>query len=389
MPEAVAIIGVGESEYSWESGRSELELAVTAVRAALADAGVDAAAVDGMMRYSIDTAQQSEIAPLLGIETLKLSLDATHGAASAVSMLAASASAIRAGDAQLVVCFRSFNGRSRFRLGRMPLPPQTADGHVLAEGPLPFGGEFSGPYGSLAPGCMFGLWTRAYMDRYRISEARMADALASIVIRQRRYAARNPRALLRDKPIDRDGYLESRVIAEPLRKPDLCLETDGACAVVLAGEAFIDRTAARPVYLLGTAQCLLADYFNFFLDCRELPPRLDRTLLPRLLEAHGLSHADVDVLGIYDAASPQIIFDLEGLGFCDYGEGLGIIDQARPAINTSGGLLAEVYLQGMNQLIEIVRQLRGDSSNQIADARIGALSVAGVQGVALLGARDG
>jgi acetyl-CoA acetyltransferase len=386
VADAVAIVGVGESDYSWESGETELGLALAAIRAALADAGLEPREVDGLLRFSIDTAQQHELAPVLDIPKLRLSMDAAHGAASAVSMLAAASAAIRAGDARVVVCYRAFNGRSRLRLGHFPMPAVTPEGHILAEGPLPIGGEFAGPYGSLAPGCMFALWTRAYMDRHGISDERMSHALGTLCVRQRGYAARNPRALLRDKPLDRDAYLASKMIADPLRKPDFCLETDGACAVVVAGAGVIRRIKKRrPVYLAATHQDLTPDYFNLFTGFDELPPRLDPKL-PEILGRLGLDHDDVDVLGNYDACSANTVFDVETLGFCAPGEGIDYVEAPGAAINTSGGLLSEVYLQGMNQLAEVVRQMRGDSPNQVAGAGIGVLSVAGCQGVAVLAA---
>jgi acetyl-CoA acetyltransferase len=384
FPEQAAIVGIGESDYSWDSGRTETQLAVAAARSALADAGLNAAELDGIMRFSLDTVTPAELARRLGVRELRLALDSPNGPVSAVSMMAAAAAALRAGQARAVLCFRSFNGRSAFRPGHLPLPETTPEGHVLVEGDRPFGGEFTGPYGIVSPACVFPLWVRAYMHRHAVSAERITRALGRIVVKQRAYAGNNPRALLRDKPLDGAGYLASPIIAEPLRKVDFCLESDGACAFIVAGPELQSRIKQKPVYYLGSVQSLLLDYDNFFLDRTELPPRQDINMFRHLLDAHAVTHGDIDVLGIYDASSANILFDLESLGFCNDGEAVEFVHGDRPAINTSGGMLAEVYLQGMNQLLEVVRQLRGDSANQIPDAKLGAVAAAAAQGAALL-----
>lgn len=384
MTEQAAIVGVGESEYSWESGKSERDLALIAIRAALADAGLQASDVDGLMKFSFDNVPQNDVAAALGIRNLRYTEDSASGAAAAGAILGSAAAAIRYGLAEVIVCYRAFNGRSMLRLGHLPIAEKRADGHVPAAGSLPFGGEFTGPYGMSAPSCAFGLWAHAYMDRHNISIDRMSGALGRIVTQQRAYAARNPRALLRDKPLDMDGYFKSPILATPLRKVDLCLESDGACAFVIAAPRILKRLQTRPVYILAAAQNLSPSYDQFFFDFDLLPPRIGAGQMPDMLARHGLSHADVDTLGIYDASSASVLYDVENLGFCPYGQGIDFLAHKPPAINTSGGMLAEVYLQGMNLVIEAARQLRNVSANQVKNARVAALSLGGCQAMALL-----
>lgn len=383
--DGATIIGVGESAYSWDSGVSETELALVAIRAALADAGLAAADLEGLARFSLDSAKPAELARRLGVHHLRVSLDSSSGAASATSLLAAAAAAVESGQARAIACFRAFNGRSGLRLGHLPLPPTTPEGHVLAAGDLPFGGEFTGPYGVVSPACVFPLWVRAYMERHAVAERRMQGALCEIVLRQRACAAANPRALLRSRPLDAGSYGASPIVAEPMRKVDFCLETDGACAFIVAAPELCVGRKSRVVRVLGTAHDLSLEYDNFFLDSPHLPTRPnDRGLLTRMLARCGAGHADIDVLGLYDACSANVLFDLESFGFCAEGEAVDFVHAGRPAINTSGGMLAEVYLQGMNQLIEVVRQLRGDSTRQVSGASLGAVGTAGAQGIALL-----
>jgi acetyl-CoA acetyltransferase len=379
----VAIIGVGESEYSWDSGLSETELALTAIKSAISDSGLAPSEIDGMMKFSFEGTKQYELAGILGINSLRVCLDSASGAASTVGLVAAAAAAIEAGQADAIICYRAFNGRSMLRLGHLPVQPRNANGHIMAAGNSPFGGEFTGPYGMAAPACAFGLWLSAYMDRYHISNDEMTKALGEIVVRQRAYAGRNPRALLHKKPLDFAGYLASPILAAPLRKADLCLESDGACAFIVAGPKGIKQSKNRPAYIVDTAQTLSPNYDHFFLDLGELPPRIGTHMFPDMLKKHGLTHQDIDVLAIYDASSSGVLIDLENMGFCGIGEAVERVFELRPAVNTSGGLLAEAYLQGMNQVVELVRQMRGQSCNQVNKARLGAISAGGGQGVAL------
>ncbi len=384
MSASAAIMGIGESDYSWASGKTEIEMALNAVRSAIADAGLDPGKIDGLGKFSFDGVPQNSVASALGINRLAFCQDSAGGAASSVNLLAAASAAIQAGQAEAIVCYRSFNGRSMLRLGHLPIPERGEDGNVLAAGASPFGGEFAGPYGMAAPACAFALWADAYMTRHGISEEKMVRALGTVTVRQREYASRNPLALLRDKPLDMESYFSSPFLAAPLRKVDLCLESDGACAIVITGDKYIKCSTNRPAYILDTRQALSPNYDHFFFDLETLPPRIGTDLMPGILSRHGLSHQDVDILGIYDAASSSVLYDLENLGFCNPGEAVDYIAHPEVAVNTSGGMLAEVYLQGMNLIIEVVRQLRGTSANQAQNAKFGGLSVGGTQAVGLL-----
>jgi acetyl-CoA acetyltransferase len=246
------------------------------------------------------------------------------------------------------------------------------------------GGRYSAPYGLVAPSTVFALWCRAYIERFGCNDGDFTDTLERIVVERRRYASRNPHALLRDKPLSSENYRASSLVAEPLRKADLCLESDGACAFVMVTADRARDQRKPPAFLWDTAIEVPADYFDMFLSRTELPPRAAVALLPPVLERHGLSHCDLNVLGMYDAASCNTVFDLEQLGFCPPGSAIGYLGNGHPPINTSGGMLAEIYLQGANQLIELIRQLRGESANQVPGAQLALLSGTSGMSIALL-----
>jgi acetyl-CoA acetyltransferase len=381
---AVAVVGVGDSRYSWESGQSEHEMAATAIRNALVDAGIEPTEVDGVVRFNIESTTPAALVERFGFQPLRLTGDATSGGSSAVTMLALARGAIISGQAEVVVGFRSFNGRSGRRLGQNLASQYDDAGHQLASGMIPLGGEFSGPYGVISPGCLFSLWLDAYRQKFGLKSSVIEDAMAAVVLRQRACACNNSNALLRDRPLDRAGYDESRRLFGLLRAADLCLESDGACAFVVAGAGAIARAFGRPVYVLATDQATGADYDQLFTESDDLPPRPARPLLEPMLDRFGLSHDEIAVAGTYDAASVHVLFDMESLGYCKPGEACDWLAQTKLAINPSGGMLAEVYLQGTNALVEIVRQLKGQATSQVAGAQFGTVSGAAAQSVALL-----
>ena len=385
MRTRTAIVGIGQTEFSWSSGRSEAALAVEAIRGALDDAGLTVADVDGIVRFSEESTSSSELVSLMGMRPLSFSADEGTGGAFGPALLGLADLAINNGRARVVVAFRSFNGRSMRRMGRPSSAAMTAgDTIIKAGGTSPIGGEFSGPYGLLAPAQVFALWTRAYMERFGISEAQMRQALEAVVVSQRQYACKNPAAILREKAMTATEYAASPLIADPLRRADICLECDGACAIVLAATEMSADCRQPPVYLLGTTQAIIPGYHQLFLMEETLPPRAPQAVLGSQLRRLSLSIDDIDVLGLYDAASCCVIFDVESIGICEPGQGVAWVLAPTIPYNTSGGLLSETYLQGMNHTIEVVRQLRGTSANQVKDARLGLVASSAVISTALL-----
>jgi acetyl-CoA acetyltransferase len=222
------------------------------------------------------------------------------------------------------------------------------------------------------------MWTRRYMHEYGISEEAMSDYLAEVCIRQRRYASTNPNAVMRDVPLDRDGYLNSRMIAEPLRLFDICLETDGACAMVLVSAERARDLPNKPVYIMSADQSLAPWYgnnFNFYRD--DFGRLAPRTSSERLFGRAGVKPSDIDMAAVYEASSYQVLATLETTGFCEWGEGGEFYKSGSLPINPHGGHLSEAYIHGQNHFNEAVRQLRGTAANQVDGAEIALVTNAG------------
>jgi acetyl-CoA acetyltransferase len=193
------------------------------------------------------------------------------------------------------------------------------------------------------------------------------------VVQMRSYAAKNPDSHFYEHPITLDDHQASRWVAEPcIRLFDCCQETDGSIALVITST---DRAAntASPVTVAAASGSGL---FEEEIATNHYRPELavmdgSAALATQLFDSTGISRDDIDVAMIYDAFSPILLMQLEGLGFCGFGEAKDFIrdgnlgpDGSLPC-NTNGGLIGEAYIHGLNLTTEAVRQLRGQSTNQI------------------------
>ena len=366
------VVGVGESEYVRGTDRTEWELAVEAVALALADAGLSASDVDGLVRYSYDEVDEAMLVRSLGLR-LGYYSQTGYGGLGAPAVLAHACAAVAGGLARVVVCYRALNGWSATRYGRAERTLGSSGGSadLVATGDRAPSGAFAGPYGLLSPGQVMALWAREYQWRAGLSAEQLAAALGRIAVDQRRYATGNPRAIMRDRPLDQDGYLAGRMVATPLRVYDLALESDGAAAVVVAAPS-VAATLARPaVRVLAVIQGLFpyAESISVYGELRNGPQysRIGR----KLLQSAGLRPADITAAMIYDATTISVLLGLEAYGFHEpftawrqvAEHGIGA-DSPLP-VNTSGGHLSEAYVHGMNLLVEAIRQCRGEAAVQL------------------------
>src|SRR5581483_7789615 len=290
LRDTTAIAGIGYTELSKDSGRSTRTLVCQAIRSAIADAGLTVADIDGIATHQVnDCAPLGDVVAELGLRNLTWFAEELGGGGKAPAVVAQAALAVAAGAARCVVVFRAPNGRTGLRMGGSGVdrPIRSADL------------EFQRPYGMIAPAQNYALGARMHMNRYGTT----AEQLGAVAVTQRAHAVHNPRALMRT-PIDLDDYLGSRWITEPLRLLDCCLETDGACALVVTSA---DRAAdlRRPVVTLtGWAWGIgMNDFSNSDADLTTTPARL---VARQLFERTGLGPTDIDVAELYDAFSISV-----------------------------------------------------------------------------------
>ena len=371
QPGACAIAGIGTTDFTRKSGRSDLTLATQAVLAALEDAGLEASAIDGIVRCDMDLVRHNDLAEALGIRELTYWGECGPGGVAPCAMVGQAVGAIMSGQASTVVVFRALNGRSGRRYGAA----STAAGQQLAGGNGSYD-EFYLPHGLLTAGQMFALMARRHMIEYSSTQ----EQLGSIAITCRERALTNPAAQMYGRPLTMTDYLSARMISEPLRLFDYCLETDGAAAVVVTSADRARDCKNGAVLIHAVAQASLPGTqpgIMFPVLMRDSITALSSRAVADLLWSRSrFSPADVDVAQLYDCFTITLLLQLEDYGFAKRGEGGafaadgGIGMSGQLPCNTSGGHLSEAYIHGMNHVVEGVRQIRGTSTAQVPGAEV-------------------
>lgn len=371
QPGSCAVAGIGTTDFSRDSGRSDLTLATQAVLAALDDAGLDPSQVDGIVRCDLDLVRHNDLAEALGIRQLSYWGECGPGGVAPCAMIGQAVGAILSGQAATVVVFRALNGRSGRRYGAAP----TAPGQAIVGGKVSYD-EFFLPYGLLTAGQMFALMAQRHMIEYGSTP----EQLGSIAIACRDRALANPAAQMHGRPLTMDSYLSARMISSPLRLYDYCLETDGAAALVVTSAARARDSRQGAVLIHAVAQASVPGTqpgMMFPVLMRDSITSLSsRAVADLLWSRSGLGPADVDVAQLYDCFTITLLLQLEDYGFVKPGEGGAFaagggisLDGPLPC-NTSGGHLSEGYIHGMNHVVEGVRQIRGTSTAQIPGAEV-------------------
>lgn len=366
------IIGVGETPFHRGSPRLPVELMLDASLAALADAGLGPSAIDGICPPPGYTSAE-ELATNLGVVDCGFSATSSLGGASSVGAIRNAALAVAGGAATTVLVVVGWNGYSWLRpRDGVPVPrhglAMTSAQDIVTDVMV--------PQGAIGPPQFYAPVANRYRYEHGIDEL---DA-AAFAMAMRRHAARNPIALMRDKPLTLEDYLASPVIADPFRVFDCCLETDAAAAVIVTSAERAADLDATAVAILGAG------------EGRPDPPddvagRVDLLRIglhgaaARAFAQAGVTAADLDTAGVYDCFTYIALLQLEALGVCGPGEAgefvrSGAIDLGGSLpVNTHGGLLSQGHMWGMNHVIEMVRQLRGTAgASQVQGAQLGAVT---------------
>jgi acetyl-CoA acetyltransferase len=355
-----AIVGIGQTEFSKDSGRSTLHMALEAILEALEDAGLKPSDIDGVVKMAAnDDVFEIDLLRSLGLRNLRFFAEIPHGGGAACGTIACAAAAITSGMADVVVTFRSLNERSERRFGLSSM-----------------GGGLGGwmqyylPHGLVTPA----QWVAIFAQRYLYEYGYSTEEFGRVAVLCRKHAATNPHAMMYGRPITLDEHQASRWISEPLRLLDCTLDTDGACAAIVVSAEKAKTLELAPVYVAAAAQGTGSR--------TEMMTSYQRHTLVRLEEAEAvagelyrsaeMTPADVRMVQIYDHFTPLVLMALEAYGFAKPGkapellrEGKLELDGAMP-MNTHGGHLGEGYLHGFGHIVEAVRQLRGTAVNQVA-----------------------
>ena len=381
------IVGVGESTYTrWGKigDVTEHALACQAIQRAVTDAGLSMDDVDGLASFADDRNEAIFLAAELGLPALRFGnmvwMPGGGGGCAAVSN---AAMAVETGQAEVVVVYRSLCQGQFFRFGSAGVsveepaevpPPSVQQASSLLLASM----GFAMPYGLLMAAAAYALPTRRHMHLYGTT----SEQLGLLAVTFREHASRNPRAVMGERPLSLEDHQASPMIADPHRLFDCCLESDGACAVVVTTPERARDLAKTPVEILASEQGAPRGYgFGPFTNA-NIADELYATggceeMAGRLWGKAGLGPADVDVAQLYDHFTGCVLMQLEDYGFCARGEGGPFIESGALAwkggslpTNTHGGSLSEAYIHGLNHVVEGVRSLRGESTSPVDGAEV-------------------
>ena len=358
-----AVAGIGATEFSKASGRSEMQLACEATVLALEDAGIEPSEVDGMVTFTADTNPEIEIARLTGIGDLTFFSRIHHGGGAACGTVQQAAMAVAEGVADVVVVYRAFNERSghRFGTGVQDRPPAAnAEAAHFA---------WYAPFGLLTPA----QWVAMFGRRYMHETGATSEDFGRVSVADRHHAATNPKAFFYEQPITLEDHQNSRWIVEPLHLLDCCQESDGGQALVVTSLERARDLKTPPAVIVGAAQGSGEDQqmmTSYYRDSITGIPEMG-LVARQLYEQAGIGPDDIQTAVLYDHFTPFVLCQLEEFGFCGKGEAKDFVRDGhlemsgRLPTNTHGGQLGEAYIHGVNGIAEGVRQVRGTSVNQV------------------------
>lgn len=363
-----AIVGIGETDYVRGSEDSILQMVLHASMDAIRDAGLSPADIDGILPPPGFVAWD-EIAAHLGINNVRYTSTPQMGGASPTAALLTATMAVANGVATTVLVPIGWNGFSAIR----PKPGARPNQRRFTAAFFDTVRTFYAPYGLRSAPWWYSLYLQRYVDLYGVPP----EAAGAVALACRKHAHVNSRALMRDKPLTMEDYLDSPLITGPLRKLDCCVETDCAAAVVVTSVERSRDLPHTPVIYLGGAE-------GHSSPADELVNRPDilrlglHSAAPRALQMAGVSAADMDFLQIYDCFTYVVLLQLEALGLAepggaaDFVKGGTIELGGRYPVNTHGGLMSQGHCWGLNHVVEATRQLRGEAGEaQVSGAQLG------------------
>ena len=371
LHEKAAVSGIGETAYTRGTSKSGPALQFEANLKAIADAGLSPRDIDGIIPYFPGGAIAEDHVANLGLPDLKLSVFVPMGGATCVAALQTAAMAVATGVCRHVL----------ISVGRTGYSGARASERLLQFPQFALAGEFEAPIGVFAPAQLYAPGARRHMELYGTTPRHLAE----VAVVTRRHAILNGNAVM-TKPLTVEEHHASRMIADPFRLFDCSLESDGGAAIVVSA-ADAARDLAKPVIsIMGVAE----GHPDSPASIAQRPDLLEFGLVkaaPRAFAMAGVTPADIDVAEIYDCFTFTVINQLENLGFCKKGEGGPFIMGGRIALggalplNTHGGLLSQGHVVGLNHIIELTRQLRGEGGRaQVKDAEIGLVTGYGDMG---------
>jgi len=375
MKNQACVVGVGTSnKFGQVLNQSPIQLEIEAFKMALDDAGLKRDDIDG-----INTAfgapsgvDYEEMGVQTGTNFRWCNQNVNHGRWASTS-ISTSALVVCAGLANYVLVINTTTNARGY--GRH-FPRERGFSEGMRD--IGSGHGLVAHHGLDTPGAATSMVATKYMNKYGAT----AEELATTAITFRKHANLNPMAIMHDRPMNLEDYMNSRPISPPFRLFDYCLVNEGAtCLIVTTAERAKDLKK-KPVYISG-AQGMPTGRNNYTMFARPglgltFEEEFDYKVPPQLAyQMAGVTPKDIDALYMYDSFSPNLWMVLERYGFCPPGEGHTWVQGGRIQlggelpVNTNGGLMSEGHFSGYNMLVEMVRQLRNECGpRQVKDAEV-------------------
>ncbi|WP_296675563.1 thiolase [Novosphingobium sp.] len=380
-----AVVGIGATDYyvrgkSWP--RTINDMAGEAILNACADAGISIKDIDGIAYYSsngagyLDKFDTASLMETLGMPHISFSASLTSGGGGCPGAIGLATAGLMNEDAKYMVTLMALQQLPQHRLGVV----------FGASAPNPEN-SFLQPSGLVGPGHLMSVLARRHMHLYGTTQ----DAFGEIVMATRANTHNRPKAV-RKAPLTKEEYDASVMLADPLRRLDFCLETDGAVAVITTTMDRAKDCRHKPAVVHACAHGGQREWGRAFAWMGMPDPHFassgHKFTADRVWAQSDLAAKDMDVALIYDHFSPMVLMQLEDYGFCEKGEGNDYVlagkiryDAATGKgvnggvpVNTHGGNLNEAYIIGMTHIVEGVEQVRGTAINQVKDAEFALVS---------------
>ena len=374
LKDKYAFVGVGVTRQGKIPEMSADELASQAIQLALEDSGMKKGDIDGYIFQP--GAGLSTVTPLVSVGIpAKFHWQMQTGGATAISMIPAAIGAMESGICRACILLYA-NGASNMR------PPASASpGGQLPPQPR----STEGAYGIFGPATAAAFMARRYMHLYGLTR----EQLGSVAITFREYANKRPEAVMYDRKMTIDDYLNARMIVEPLCLFDCCLVNDGAIALIIAPAEIAKNCKKSPVYVMGYGlDHSLRELGGAPQDAFEWDGFMTQKAGDYAFNMAGVTLKDVDVAEMYDAFTFFYLSQLESYGICKKGEAGAFVEAGNLRLdgewpsNTSGTELSWGYMSGFTHLTEGIRQLRGESGEcQVKGAEIAMMTGLGGFGV--------
>lgn len=388
LKEKVAIVGYGETPVSRnKTERGELVLNTEqyiawAADLALKSAGMELSDIDGQgLAVARPIAPHPviwgpQVAEDLGI-TSRFTIVADNGGASGALMLMQATLAINAGLVDTVLCV---GGDAQLTFDQELTASELTRSNSATKrttGLLGLNRDLIRPVGLMGPTSMFAFVQRQHMSKYGTK----LEQLGKIAVTQRYHATLNPNAIFK-QPITIEDYLNSRLIADPIRLLDCVMPLNGGLAFIVTQAEKVKKFTDKPVYMLGYGQC--DNYYHGSKGQPDVTYTGFSDASPRAFQMAGVNHSDVDFFQPYDDYCIAVLMALEDVGFCKKGEGGKFVERTdlrfdgELPLNTGGGQISAGQPglpSGMLNLVEGIRQLRGEGGRrQVKEARIGVVT---------------